>query len=152
MKRTQKLDDEKEIPLGIELNGKPGFVKAGTLRTTEDEKAETADNIALAAYEGEVKRAVESIAMQAQEIAQQVLANIAPQSFWDAYEAVEQKNSQQLMTDWILENQFQVIIDWDRLVVVVKANGKVLLDAEPSVRADLRSAVSAKGKELHNDV
>ena len=78
MKRTQKLDDEREIPLGMELNGKPGFVKAGTLRTTEADKEKTSSNIMAAKFGAEVEKAVKSFLAQAEEITQQVLANVAP--------------------------------------------------------------------------
>ena len=146
MKRTQKLDDEREISLGMELNGKPGFVKAGTLRTTEADKEQTSSNIMAAKFDAEVEAAVNSFLAQAEEVAQHVLANVAPHSFWEAYEEIEQKDKQKLMLDWIVENQFQVILDWDNLKIVIKMGGKVLLDVEATLPAELKSAVIARGK------
>jgi len=148
MKRTQKLDDEREIPLGMELNGKPGFVKAGTLRTTEFDKEKTSSNIMAAKFDAEVEAAVNSFLAQAEEVTQQVLANVAPQSFWNAYEEVEQKDKQKLILDWIVENQFQVIPDWENLKIVIKMGGKVLLDVEATLPAELKSAVIARGKSI----
>jgi hypothetical protein len=99
-----------------------------------------------AKFDAEVEAAVNSFLAQAEEIAQQVLANVAPQSFWKAYEEVEQKDKQKLILDWIVENQFQVIPDWENLKIVIKMGGKVLLDVEATLPAELKSAVIARGK------
>lgn len=145
-KRTERLDDEREIDLGMELNGKPGFVKAGSLKVSEADKEEASANIGIEKLNGEVDRACQAIFDEAENLCQQVLARVAPQSFWEAYEKVEEcEESRGLVEGWLRENEFCVVVEG--LKILVKMKGKVLVEVEAQVPGDIKSLVEVKVKE-----
>jgi len=134
-KRTQKLDDEREIDLGMELNGRPGFIKAGSLRTTEAEKEEASANILKAKLQSNIDAQIELIYQNAKKFARHILAKIAPQGFWDAMERIETDggDTEDKLTVSSYIDDMGISVIQDGLRTIVKANNRVIAEMDATI-------------------
>lgn len=139
-RRTKTIDDEREIALGIDLGDKPGFVKAGSLTPSQEDKEKASDNIRLAALKGQIGNLIIDVEHQRAQMLEAVTSQFMPHSIADAMlragTANEEITDKKLIADWV--DEMQIETRHSGLTTAVRVKGRTI--AEFTAKLDVDEA------------
>ena len=153
-KRTEQIDDDREVLLPGTINGKQLWKKAGSDKRTPEEADQFSQNLVNHQWRAQIQKMVTKIMTNAQLFAQQATMKLAPAHVVEAVHTMNDPKADWLhvsrakttFASWIDETGYAVVQDGLKTLVMVK--GKVVAELVAEVGVAFENDVVAEIKRV----
>lgn len=131
MKRTERLDNDRELLLFTQADGTPVWTTAGQLKLTRSDLEERVAKLKTARHFGKLQNVVGSIRSLVNAWLETVFEELAPESV--------REKGEQAMGEWIVAEGYS--FHRDGLTWIVKRQGTVVVELPIDIDASIREEV-----------
>lgn len=134
-RRTQAIDDAREVKLGTTPEGEPIWTTAGENRMTGDDKAALSANLKSHHVEAIIQKNAEGWMQFAAQFIEQMILGLMPKSVYDDYRLLREGRGGRHFARWMEDEGFE--FKRDGLTIIVLKRGKVLGKARGHVASSI---------------